>query len=28
VKGSYLPFVFWRVGVGSVLLIALGLGAI
>jgi len=27
-KGSYLPFVIWRVGVGSALLIALGLGAI
>jgi len=28
IKGSYLPFVIWRVGVGSALLIALGLGAI
>lgn len=27
-KGSFLPFVIWRVGVGSVLLIALALGAI
>ena len=28
IKGSYMPFVIWRVGVGSALLIALGLGAI
>jgi undecaprenyl-diphosphatase len=28
VKGSFLPFVIWRVGVGSALLIALSLGAI
>lgn len=28
VKGSYLPFVIWRVGVGTALLVALGLGAI
>lgn len=28
VKGSYLPFVIWRVAVGSALLIALGLGVI
>ena len=27
-KGSFLPFVIWRVGVGSLLLIALALGAI
>ncbi len=27
-KGSFLPFVIWRVGVGSLLLIALSLGAI
>jgi undecaprenyl-diphosphatase len=27
-RGSFLPFVIWRVGVGSALLIALGLGAI
>jgi undecaprenyl-diphosphatase len=27
-KGSFLPFVIWRVGVGSALLIALTLGAI
>lgn len=28
VKGSFLPFVIWRVGVGSALLIALSVGAI
>lgn len=28
VKGSYLPFVIWRVGVGSLLLIGLASGAI
>lgn len=28
VKGSFMPFVIWRVGVGSALLIALSLGAI
>lgn len=28
VKGSYMPFVIWRVLVGSLLLIALGVGAI
>lgn len=28
VKGSFLPFVIWRVGVGSILLIALSLNAI
>lgn len=27
-KGSFMPFVIWRVGVGSILLIALALGAI
>ncbi len=27
-KGSFMPFVIWRVGVGSLLLIGLGLGAI
>jgi undecaprenyl-diphosphatase len=27
-KGSFLPFVIWRVGVGSLLLIGLALGAI
>lgn len=27
-KGSFLPFVIWRVGVGSLLLIALAVGAI
>jgi undecaprenyl-diphosphatase len=28
IKGSFMPFVIWRVGVGSALLIALGLGVI
>jgi Uncharacterized bacitracin resistance protein len=27
-KGSFLPFVIWRVGVGSLLLIGLAVGAI
>lgn len=27
-KGSFMPFVIWRVGVGTLLLIGLGLGAI
>jgi undecaprenyl-diphosphatase len=27
-KGSFMPFVIWRVGVGSLLLIGLGLGAL
>jgi undecaprenyl-diphosphatase len=27
-RGSFMPFVIWRVGVGSLLLIGLGLGAI
>lgn len=27
-KGSFLPFVIWRVGVGTLLLVGLGLGAI
>ena len=27
-KGSFLPFVIWRVGVGALLLVGLGLGAI
>lgn len=28
IRGSYLPFVIWRVAVGSLLLVALGTGAI
>jgi len=28
VRGSFMPFVIWRVGVGSALLIALAIGAI
>lgn len=28
IRGSYLPFVIWRVAVGSLLLLALGIGAI
>ncbi len=28
IRGSYLPFVIWRVAVGSLLLVALGAGAI
>ena len=27
-KGSFMPFVIWRVGVGTLLLVSLGLGAI
>lgn len=27
-KGSFLPFVIWRVGIGTLLLVGLGLGAI
>ena len=28
IRGSYLPFVLWRVAVGSLLLVALGTGVI
>jgi undecaprenyl-diphosphatase len=28
VKGSYMPFVIWRVSVGSLLLVALAAGVI